>query len=90
MSKMSKLMISILNKLEIYSSYDEIIMLIKVIIKIAHDYFNWIYFHDQIIWIFFDNLIYVTNIKLQILFNQNDFIIIIIRYLIISLEFHTQ
>ena len=40
MNKMSKSMILILNKLEIYLNYNKIIILIKVIIEIIHNYLN--------------------------------------------------
>ena len=49
MSKISKSIILILNKLEIYSSYNKIIISIKMIIKIIHNYLNQIYFYNQAI-----------------------------------------
>jgi len=43
-----------------------------------------------IVRIFFDNLIYVANVKLQTLFNRDDFVIVIAEYLVISLESRAQ
>src|SRR5208282_6592348 len=81
-------MISALNKLGIYPSYDGIIISIKAIAEAARDYLSRVCLRGQAIWISFDNLTYAANVKLQILFNRGDFVIFIAGYLIIPPESH--